>query len=125
MSARPGSPPRLRPRLRGYLAVHHAPQQREEAIGKLEVEKRTLERELQRHNNDLRKLAGKDGLDIIKPLIAQAHKYLRPGAILALEFGYDQADAVRDLIAACGAYHEPRLIRDHQQIERSAVAVKK
>jgi site-specific DNA recombinase len=36
--------------------------QREEAIGKLEVEKRTLERELQRHNNDLRKLAGKDGL---------------------------------------------------------------
>jgi release factor glutamine methyltransferase len=70
-------------------------------------------------------LAGKDGLDIIKPLIAQAHKYLRPGAILALEFGYDQADAVRDLIAACGAYHEPRLIRDHQQIERSAVAVKK
>ena len=36
--------------------------QREEAIGKLEVEKRTLERELQRHNNELRKLAGKDGL---------------------------------------------------------------
>ena len=36
--------------------------QREEAIGKLEVEKRALERELQRHNNELRKLAGKDGL---------------------------------------------------------------
>jgi site-specific DNA recombinase len=33
-----------------------------EAIGKLEIEKRTLERELHRHNNDLRKLAGKDGL---------------------------------------------------------------
>ena len=36
--------------------------QREEAIGKLEVEKRTLERELQRQNNELRNLAGKDGL---------------------------------------------------------------
>jgi site-specific DNA recombinase len=36
--------------------------QREEAINKLEVEKRTLERELQRHYTDLRKLAGKDGL---------------------------------------------------------------
>jgi site-specific DNA recombinase len=36
--------------------------QREEAIGKLEVERRTLERELHRHNADLRKLAGKDGL---------------------------------------------------------------
>jgi site-specific DNA recombinase len=34
--------------------------QREDAIGKLEVEKRTLERELGRHNADLRKLIGKD-----------------------------------------------------------------
>ena len=36
--------------------------QRQEAIGKLEVEKRTLERQLQRFNNDLCNLAGKDGL---------------------------------------------------------------
>lgn len=35
--------------------------QREEAIGKLEAEKRTLERELHHHNSELRKLAGKDG----------------------------------------------------------------
>jgi site-specific DNA recombinase len=35
--------------------------QREEAIGKLDAEKRTLERELGRHNADLRKLIGKDG----------------------------------------------------------------
>ena len=35
--------------------------QREEAIGKLEVEKRSLERELNRHNADLRRLIGKDG----------------------------------------------------------------
>jgi len=35
--------------------------QREDAIGRLEVEKRTLERELQRHDAELRKLAGKDG----------------------------------------------------------------
>jgi len=33
--------------------------QREEAIGKLEVEKRTLERELHRHNDELRELAAK------------------------------------------------------------------
>ena len=32
-------------------------QQREEAIGKLETEKRTLERDLHRHNSELRKLA--------------------------------------------------------------------
>jgi len=36
--------------------------QREEAIGTLESEKRALERELNRHNAELRELAGKDGL---------------------------------------------------------------
>ena len=36
--------------------------QSEEAIGRLEVEKRVLERELLRYGNDLRKLAGQDGL---------------------------------------------------------------
>ena len=36
--------------------------QREEAIGKLEVETRTLQRELHRHNAELRELAGQDGL---------------------------------------------------------------
>jgi len=35
--------------------------QREEAIGRLEAEKRALERELNRHNVELRKLAGQDG----------------------------------------------------------------
>ncbi len=35
--------------------------QREETIGKLEIEKRTLERELKRHNADLRELAGRGG----------------------------------------------------------------
>ena len=36
--------------------------QREEAIGELETEQRALERELNRHNGELRKLAGQDGL---------------------------------------------------------------
>ncbi len=69
--------------------------------------------------------AGADGLDYIKPIIADAHNHLAAGGVLAIEFGYDQADAARDLIVATGQYHEPRIVRDHQQIERSAIATRK
>ncbi|MFB3892065.1 MAG: peptide chain release factor N(5)-glutamine methyltransferase [Phycisphaerae bacterium] len=68
---------------------------------------------------------GKDGLDFIRPLIAAAPAVLRPGGLLALEFGFGQADAVRDLIVAGGKFDEPRILRDHQGIERAAAAVRR
>ena len=69
--------------------------------------------------------AGNDGLDCIRPIIAQAAALLAENGILAMEFGYGQADAVRDLIVASGNYAEPRILTDHQGIERSAVARKR
>jgi len=48
----------------------------------------------------------------------------RAGALI-LEFGYDQADRVRDLLVQTGAFAEPRILRDHQSIERACVAVRK
>jgi hypothetical protein len=44
---------------------------------------------------------------------------------LALEFSFSQAGAVRDLIVAGGAFEEPRILCDHQGIERVAVAKRK
>ena len=69
--------------------------------------------------------AGADGMDFIAPLVRDAPKRLAPGGALVLEFGYDQADRVRDLIVAGGAFAEPRILRDHQGIERAAAAVRK
>jgi release factor glutamine methyltransferase len=43
---------------------------------------------------------GRDGLDVIRALIPAAHRALRPGGLLAVEFGYGQADAVRALLTA-------------------------
>lgn len=37
---------------------------------------------------------GADGLDLIRPLVAQAAKALKPGGTLFLEVGYDQGEAV-------------------------------
>lgn len=43
-----------------------------------------------------------DGLDDLRKLIAGAPDRLRPGGWLLLEHGYDQADAVADLLSARG-----------------------
>ena len=46
--------------------------------------------------------SGADGLDAIRTLVAQAPDFLLPGGWLLLEHGYDQAPAVRALLAARG-----------------------
>jgi release factor glutamine methyltransferase len=46
--------------------------------------------------------SGADGLQAIRRIIAAAPAYLAPGGYLWLEHGYDQAIAVRELLAAAG-----------------------
>ncbi|MCX7157553.1 MAG: peptide chain release factor N(5)-glutamine methyltransferase [Rhodocyclales bacterium] len=46
--------------------------------------------------------SGADGLDAIRRIIAAAPAHLTPGGQLWLEHGYDQAEAVRELLAAAG-----------------------
>ena len=50
-------------------------------------------------------VSGADGLDDIRTLIAQAPAWLRSGGWLLLEHGYDQADAVQQLLLARGFAH--------------------
>ena len=50
-------------------------------------------------------VSGADGLDDIRTLIAQAPDWLRPDGWLLLEHGYDQADAVQQLLLARGFTH--------------------
>ncbi|MHB1198025.1 MAG: peptide chain release factor N(5)-glutamine methyltransferase [Polaromonas sp.] len=47
-------------------------------------------------------VAGADGLDDIRLIVRQAPRHLRPGGWLLLEHGYDQAGAVRKLLARRG-----------------------
>lgn len=46
--------------------------------------------------------SGPDGLDAIRTIIAEAPRHLEPGGWLFLEHGYDQAQAVRTLLADAG-----------------------
>lgn len=47
-------------------------------------------------------VAGSDGLDDIRLIVAQAGDHLEPGGWLLLEHGFDQAEAVRSLLRAAG-----------------------
>ena len=47
-------------------------------------------------------VAGEDGLDDIRQIIAQAPGHLQPSGWLLLEHGYDQAEQVRTLLTASG-----------------------
>lgn len=63
-------------------------------------------------------VAGVDGLDDIRQIIAQAPPHLEPGGWLLLEHGYDQAAAVRELLAAAGfaRVHSRRDLGGHERI---------
>lgn len=68
---------------------------------------------------------GPKGLDLIRPLVAGAGQFVVAGGKFVMEFGYGQADAVRDLIVATKAFEEPKILRDHQEIERIAVSTRR
>lgn len=63
-------------------------------------------------------VSGHDGLDDIRLIIAQAPDYLENGGWLMLEHGYDQADAVRDLLLSRGftAVESRRDLGGHERI---------
>lgn len=61
--------------------------------------------------------SGADGMDDIRTIIGQAGKHLLPGGWLLLEHGYDQAAAVRALLADAG-FADAQSQRDLAGIER-------
>lgn len=58
-----------------------------------------------------------DGLSALRHITAGAGRFLKPGGWLLMEHGYDQAQAVRDLLAATGM-HDIQSWRDLAGIER-------
>ncbi|MCH7910993.1 MAG: peptide chain release factor N(5)-glutamine methyltransferase, partial [Candidatus Hydrogenedentes bacterium] len=79
-----------------------------------------LPRVIRDHEDPAALLAGVDGLDLIRRLIADAPKHLRPGGLLAFEFGMGQYEQVCGLMKACG-YAHLRCVRDLAGIERIAL----
>jgi len=77
-----------------------------------------------KHEPDLALRGGADGLDLLRPLVAEAPEQLNIGGVLIMEFGFTQGDDVRDLICETDCFDEPEIICDHQELERIAIATR-
>lgn len=62
----------------------------------------TLSREVREHDPIQALDGGADGLDAYRIIADQAAAFLEPGGVVAVEFGYDQRDAVKALFQAQG-----------------------
>ena len=67
----------------------------------------------------------KDGLGCFRKIIDAAHNYLKPHAVLMLEVGHDQREAVRRIAADCGHYEDFHYARDYSGYDRVAWMHKK
>ena len=81
-----------------------------------------LAREVKDHEPHMALDGGKDGLDIIKRIIAEAPAHLKPSGFLLMEIGDDQADAVMDLVLSSGAYRGADILKDLAQKDRMLMA---
>lgn len=61
---------------------------------------------------------GKDGLDIIREIIHNTHKFLAPNGRLAIEIGYGQNEAVLKIAKETGKYFDYSFINDYAGIPR-------
>jgi release factor glutamine methyltransferase len=68
-----------------------------------ESEAATLAPEVRDHEPALALFGGDDGLDVLRDLIAAAPGYMERGALLALEIGATQGEAVLDMARRTGA----------------------
>ncbi len=71
-----------------------------------------LEPEVRDHDPLMALDGGADGLDIIRRILVQASRLLRPGGALALELDPGQATAVRDLMILSGNWDGIEMIPD-------------
>ena len=86
-----------------------------------ETDRATLSVEVCEYEPGLALFAGDDGLDVYRRLIHAAFDALVPGGFVALEIGYGQSTAMRELLAR-GGFEQIEFVPDLQNIPRVACA---
>ena len=82
-----------------------------------------LEPEVTEHEPRDALSGGADGLDVIRRLVPQAHRALRPGGVLVMEIGHGQSQAVETLVREA-ALKQVRIVADLAGIPRVVIARK-
>ena len=76
-----------------------------------------LEDSVRVYEPELALLGGDDGLDFYRRIAKEAPEYLNPGGYLVQEIGYDQGEAVRELLAAQG-FVNIEIRQDYADLDR-------
>jgi release factor glutamine methyltransferase len=87
-----------------------------------EAECASLEPEVREWEPEVALFGGRDGLDVVRALVAGAPDHLRPGGLLALEIGASQAAAVGTLLRSTARFGEVRVRTDLAGRERIVLA---
>jgi release factor glutamine methyltransferase len=77
----------------------------------------TLDPSVRDHEPMLALDGGEDGLDLIRPLVAQAAAVLKSGGGLFLEIGYDQGESAAQCLREAG-FSSVRAIQDYAGLDR-------
>ena len=80
----------------------------------------TLDTEVKDHEPVLALDGGEDGLDFYRKIVADTHRHLVPGGLLAVEIGYDQGQALTALLKKAG-YRNIEILKDLAGLDRVAL----
>ena len=87
-----------------------------------EVDFESLEKNVKDYEPGSALLAGIDGLDIYRRVIEKAGNFLKPDAAIMLEIGYNQAQAIRELLEQANCFSKITIEKDYQNYDRVAIA---
>jgi release factor glutamine methyltransferase len=66
-------------------------------------------------------ISGPDGLSVIRRLLDDGPKFLRPGGHMLFEIGYNQSEAIEKLVSGMGVWQLMQIHQDLQGIPRTVV----
>ena len=82
-----------------------------------------LQREVKDHEPMKALDGGKYGMDYYKRIVVESRKYLKDGALLILEIGYDQGERVKNLFEENG-FDKIEVLKDIQGLDRVVLGYK-
>jgi release factor glutamine methyltransferase len=88
-------------------------------VGECDVNK--VQKQVRKFEPRVAVFSGREGMEIYRRLVPEAHKHLRPGGWLIAEIGYSEEDNVRNMLAG---WAQIQVTPDLQGIPRVVAARK-
>jgi release factor glutamine methyltransferase len=81
-----------------------------------------LDRNVKDYEPRVALFAGDDGLDVYRRIIEKVDSFLKADGALMLEVGFEQGEAVRELLKKANCFAEVAVEKDHHSNDRVVIA---